>query len=271
MLLRFSLRLGLISALFLCWLRRAAWPPLTVSPVTTAPLSRSGSSMSRSAGAMRYLSQPPCRALQGLAPARGSQAVLYCHRSMAEESAAGGGAPAGSGRAMPGVPRSPRRGSAGLLKARRGGLPLLPHRSAQTVQVSPMRPMPRGSVPRAIMAHQSSNPALLVKEADKLCLSCHSPQSVQQKHPGYPAEVKNCGSCHSPHGSENRGLIRNVLHEPYAAGCKDCHVGKGVPVGIDTCLGCHDDVGEQMASSHNHSGALREKRLHGLPLPACRR
>jgi predicted CXXCH cytochrome family protein len=113
-------------------------------------------------------------------------------------------------------------------------------------------PYAKGECASCHNAHQSSNPALLVKEADKLCLTCHSAQTVQQKHPGYPAELKNCGTCHNPHGSDNRGLIRNVRHEPYTTGCKDCHAGKGVPVGIDICLGCHDDVGTKMASSHNH-------------------
>jgi len=47
-------------------------------------------------------------------------------------------------------------------------------------------------------------------------------------------------------------MIRNVLHEPYADGCQNCHAGKNVPVTIDTCLECHPEVSEQMASSHNH-------------------
>lgn len=113
-------------------------------------------------------------------------------------------------------------------------------------------PYAKGECASCHNAHQSANPALLVKAADNLCLNCHSSSEVKEKHAGYPAEVKNCGSCHSPHGSNNKGLIRNVLHEPYAAGCKDCHVGQGVAVGIDTCLECHDVVAEQMASSHNH-------------------
>jgi predicted CXXCH cytochrome family protein len=89
--------------------------------------------------------------------------------------------------------------------------------------------------------HQAAYPALLVKEGDKLCLGCHESGTVQKKHPNFPAEVKNCGTCHSPHGSDNRHLIRNVLHEPFSTGCNDCHVQKGVPVGV-----------EKMASSHNH-------------------
>jgi predicted CXXCH cytochrome family protein len=100
--------------------------------------------------------------------------------------------------------------------------------------------------------HQSSQPYLLVKEVEALCLGCHPLASVQARHAGYPAALGKCGSCHSPHGSNRPALIRNILHEPYAGGCKDCHAGKGVPVPVDTCLECHPGVSEQMASSHNH-------------------
>jgi len=113
-------------------------------------------------------------------------------------------------------------------------------------------PYAKGQCSSCHYPHQSANNYLLVKAPEKLCLTCHSSQSVQQKHPNYPAEVKNCGSCHNPHGSDRVALIRNVLHEPYAAGCNDCHTGKGVPVGIKTCLECHEEVEKQMSSSHNH-------------------
>lgn len=99
--------------------------------------------------------------------------------------------------------------------------------------------------------HQSEHAGLLVREATALCLGCHSKESVRQRHANFPAEPGNCGSCHSPHGSDRPNLIRNVLHAPYASGCKDCHTGRG-PVSVDTCLECHPQVGEQMASSHNH-------------------
>jgi predicted CXXCH cytochrome family protein len=75
---------------------------------------------------------------------------------------------------------------------------------------------------------------------------------VEKKHPNFPEVVKNCGSCHNPHGSDRSALVRNFLHEPYSNGCGDCHVGKNQPVLIETCLECHPEVGEKMASSHNH-------------------
>jgi predicted CXXCH cytochrome family protein len=113
-------------------------------------------------------------------------------------------------------------------------------------------PYAKGQCDSCHQAHQSKHDNLLVKEPQALCLGCHPMQSVRQKHPNYPAELGNCGSCHSPHGSNRPALVRNVLHQPYAAGCKDCHTGKNTPITVDTCLACHPQVGEQMASSHNH-------------------
>lgn len=112
-------------------------------------------------------------------------------------------------------------------------------------------PYGQGQCSSCHQAHQSEHPNLLVRGADSLCLGCHSAASVRQKHPGFPTPPSNCSSCHNPHGSDRRGLVRNVLHDPYAAGCADCHSGSK-PVTIDTCLECHPEVSEQMASSHNH-------------------
>jgi predicted CXXCH cytochrome family protein len=113
-------------------------------------------------------------------------------------------------------------------------------------------PYGRGQCSSCHQSHQSANPYLLVKSLETLCQGCHPLATVRAKHPNYPAELANCGSCHSPHGSNRPALIRNHLHDPYAAGCKDCHAGKGAPITIDTCLRCHAEVGEQMAASHNH-------------------
>jgi predicted CXXCH cytochrome family protein len=113
-------------------------------------------------------------------------------------------------------------------------------------------PYAKGQCASCHQSHQSSYPYLLVKDAKSLCLGCHPIGSVRQKHPNFPAEPDNCGSCHNPHGSDRPALVRNILHAPYADGCQDCHAGKGIPVVIDTCLGCHPEVSEQMASTHNH-------------------
>jgi predicted CXXCH cytochrome family protein len=113
-------------------------------------------------------------------------------------------------------------------------------------------PYAQGKCDACHKPHQSSNPALLVKDSDSLCESCHSLASVSRKHPNFPAKLGKCTSCHNPHGSKRPGMIRNVLHPPYADSCQDCHAGKNKPVTIDTCLGCHPEVSKQMASSHNH-------------------
>jgi predicted CXXCH cytochrome family protein len=113
-------------------------------------------------------------------------------------------------------------------------------------------PYAKGQCSTCHQPHQSPYANLLTKAPEALCLGCHSLNTLQQKHPNYPEKLVNCGSCHNPHGSDRNGLIRNILHEPYAEGCGDCHTGKGVPVTIDTCLECHPEVGEKMASSHNH-------------------
>jgi predicted CXXCH cytochrome family protein len=102
------------------------------------------------------------------------------------------------------------------------------------------------------LPHQSEYPYLLAATQDQLCLECHSRPTLNKKHRNFPAELKNCGSCHHPHGSDRPALIRNSLHEPYAEGCSSCHEGKNVPVTMDTCLMCHPEVSEQMASSHSH-------------------
>ena len=113
-------------------------------------------------------------------------------------------------------------------------------------------PYAKGQCDSCHRPHQSANNNLLVRDADSLCLGCHDQATVQKKHPNFPDKLGKCGSCHNPHGSDRPGLIRNVLHEPYADDCSNCHTAKGAPVRIDTCLECHPDVAEQMASSHNH-------------------
>ena len=112
-------------------------------------------------------------------------------------------------------------------------------------------PYAKGQCASCHQPHQSEHPNLLVRGGDALCLGCHPAAVVRQKHPNFPTPPANCSSCHNPHGSDRPGLIRNVLHDPYAAGCRDCHSGSK-PVTTDTCLECHPEVSEQMASSHNH-------------------
>jgi len=139
-----------------------------------------------------------------------------------------------------------------LLKARQGELCFTCHTALPKKFKFSHTPYAEGQCASCHQSHQSQYPYLLVKEPESLCLGCHPLQTVRAKHSNYPGELKNCGSCHNPHGSDRPALIRNILHEPYAAGCNDCHNSKNEPVKIDTCLECHPEVIEQMASSHNH-------------------
>jgi predicted CXXCH cytochrome family protein len=141
---------------------------------------------------------------------------------------------------------------ADLLKTSPGELCFTCHSSMPKRYKFTHAPYGRGQCGTCHSSHQSANPYLLVKEYESLCLGCHPLTAIQGRHANYPAQLKNCGSCHNPHGSDRPALVRNALHDPYAAGCKDCHTAKGTPVTIDTCLECHSDVAEQMASSHNH-------------------
>ncbi len=113
-------------------------------------------------------------------------------------------------------------------------------------------PYAKGQCDSCHQPHQSDQIYLLKKEPVAMCLTCHSQATVENNHRNFPEKLTNCSSCHNPHGSDRPSLIRNVLHEPFADGCADCHVGKGIPVRIETCLECHPHVSDQMASSHNH-------------------
>lgn len=140
---------------------------------------------------------------------------------------------------------------AGLLKESPATTCLGCHQELPRSYTNTHAPYRTGDCQACHQPHQSEHPYLLVKAADELCMTCHRPTEVVSKHPGFPVPPANCSSCHHPHGSERPGLIRNQLHAAYAAGCTDCHVGNRA-VGMDTCLGCHPQVAEEMASSHNH-------------------
>jgi len=141
---------------------------------------------------------------------------------------------------------------AGLLKARSSDICFNCHTEMQKNYKNTHAPYAKGQCGTCHRPHQSSYPNLLAKEAESLCLGCHPLGSVRQKHRDFPVELGSCGSCHNPHGSDRPALVRNILHEPFAEGCGDCHAGRNIPVLVDTYLECHPEVSEQMASSHNH-------------------
>lgn len=101
--------------------------------------------------------------------------------------------------------------------------------------------------------HNSEQAMLLAVPKEDLCFECHDSAGLQDKHRGYPGTLRKCLTCHNPHGSERKGLIRNVIHEPYnGEGCSTCHEKGSGSVGVEKCIECHDDVIEQMESTHSH-------------------
>jgi predicted CXXCH cytochrome family protein len=109
--------------------------------------------------------------------------------------------------------------------------------------------------------HASAEPALLNVPSTKICVTCHNLDAPQIKraHAPFSMEKVACEQCHNPHGSDNKGLIKSIAHEPFArARCGSCHqITGGDPkktnvVGKDLCLTCHAKM----------SQVLKEKQVH---------
>ncbi|MFA5701649.1 MAG: cytochrome c3 family protein, partial [Desulfuromonas sp.] len=68
-------------------------------------------------------------------------------------------------------------------------------------------------------------PKLLLKESgDKICLRCHSEESIGLDQPQVHTALKRgqCSTCHDPHASDNKFLLSSG--------------------GNDICFGCHDQA-----------------------------
>jgi len=112
-------------------------------------------------------------------------------------------------------------------------------------------PYAKGACTACHRPHQADNGYLLIDNTDKLCLTCHQQATLQRGHANFPKQPAQCLSCHNPHGSKRKGLIRNEMHKPFAEGCKGCH-GKEQEGAATVCLECHDDVKQQMYTTHSH-------------------
>ncbi len=141
--------------------------------------------------------------------------------------------------------------------------------------------------------HASANEKLLIAPQDegKLCFECHETVKDQmgRKVIHEPAD-DTCNNCHDPHSSANNYQLispsgelceschRDVSpeiyesidtavfkHEPVAEGqCTKCHVPHGSEVGsllkgkgIQLCGTCHEELGEEIASSKNLHGPVK--------------
>lgn len=113
-------------------------------------------------------------------------------------------------------------------------------------------PYTKGQCSSCHRPHQSEHALLLKFEGETLCFSCHQGDALRKGHPNYPGRLRDCLSCHNPHGSSRKGIIRDVLHAPYAKGCGDCHAKGKKQVGTEVCLGCHGEVAEKTFMSHTH-------------------
>lgn len=113
------------------------------------------------------------------------------------------------------------------------------------------QPFAKGDCSVCHHPHQSERIHLLVADPDNLCRSCHK-GSLADSHKNFPVKPAACLTCHNPHGSSRKGLIKDFLHEPFKAGCTDCHDSSGGRVGADKCLECHGEVREQALAVHNH-------------------
>ncbi len=79
--------------------------------------------------------------------------------------------------------------------------------------------------------HSAPYKKLLSYEGNELCISCHTSQGKEKKHPHAAIEMMECKDCHSPHGSSEKALLLSSV--------------------IDTCEGCHDISDSAFQKKHN--------------------
>ncbi len=104
---------------------------------------------------------------------------------------------------------------------------------------------------------------LLKAEPPGLCASskCHATgkASFREAHVGYPVASARCTMCHSAHGSNQKGLLYDTVHEPLAKrSCKKCHMDPNSAAPFNTkregpelCRLCHSDKMKEILSGTN--------------------
>jgi len=126
------------------------------------------------------------------------------------------------------------------------------HKNLKKKYKNTHEPFEKGQCNACHWPHQADNYQLLRSTPEKLCRSCHAETDIAAAHKNYPVKIKGCLSCHSPHGSDNRAIIRNILHPPFQDDCRECHSGNSGKISQEICLECHDEIKEELFSSHSH-------------------
>lgn len=100
-------------------------------------------------------------------------------------------------------------------------------------------------------AHSSPHAAQLMAPSPALCTVCHdaTDPDLSARHAGMAVAETQCTDCHAPHASVSKGLLREVVHAPFAEGsCDLCHmVDSDTPqvllmTGARLCQTCHQDT-----------------------------
>lgn len=96
----------------------------------------------------------------------------------------------------------------------------------------------------------------LSKPQPELCLDCHDAgdAGLQAAHRKQPFGRARCTECHNPHGSDQKKLLNNYVHPPFAERqCDTCHQEpKNGRVALveggrrELCLVCHADMQERL-------------------------
>jgi predicted CXXCH cytochrome family protein len=109
-------------------------------------------------------------------------------------------------------------------------------------------PFEAGNCLTCHVAHASPQKDLLVKPAARLCQDCHQLRDprITRAHQPFNVATASCVECHAPHGSDKKGIIKTVAHQPFAQGrCGICHQVAGPDPkvtnlkGSELCYTCH--------------------------------
>jgi predicted CXXCH cytochrome family protein len=87
--------------------------------------------------------------------------------------------------------------------------------------------MEKGDCLSCHTSHYSRNKVLLAENDPLLCIKCHSADTERllRDHGEPIAKISHCATCHVPHVTEKPGLLKKVMHDPFARkDCKACHV-----------------------------------------------